>query len=75
MVDKALVDVFRERLCMKLIVGFTNSCCSTLSDFFVVGVVGALLAAVPATGSSALGGSDMAADYPHLSWVPVANAL
>jgi hypothetical protein len=75
MVDIALVDVFRERLCMKIIVGFTKSCCSVLPGFLGVGEVGPLSAAVPAAESSGLGGSDMAVNYPHLSWVPVASAL
>jgi hypothetical protein len=74
-VEMALVEVFRDRLCMRPSVGFTKSCCSTLSDFLVVGVAGALSAAAPAGEGSALEGSGMAVDRPHLSRISTAVAL
>jgi hypothetical protein len=74
-VEMALVDVFRERLCIRPSVGFTKSCCSTLSDFLGVGVEGALSAAAPSAEGSALEGSDMAVGRPHLSRISAASAL
>jgi hypothetical protein len=54
---------------MMLSVGFTKSCCPTLSDFFGVDESEAPSGAVPATESSALVGSDMAGKVLYLSWV------